>query len=214
VRTSACLFIAFALVCAGPPAAAQTSTACRVLCAPQVLVEPTVTIEDPFGAARVRTTEGDEVRAPRAVAYELLLAVDLPTRLPRLGFTAEAIFPLSKDDNAVEVELEVSLGLIQSEQTHGWLSSHFDVVDKVSPAERPIDRAAYSHKLNLEWDTAFAIFKRLPEGNWLRGIELETSLDYVATGLPRRGDLVDGKTFLTDASPWSLSLVVVFPITP
>jgi hypothetical protein len=212
VRTAACLLLA--LVLAGSPAAAQTSTACRVLCAPQVLFEPTLTIGNLSGAARVRTADGHESTVPRAVASELLLAVDIPTRLPRLGFTAEAIFPLAKHDNAVEIELEANLGLIQSEQTNGWLSSHVDVVDKFSPAERPGDRAAYTHKLNLEWDTAFAVFKRLPEANWLRRVELETSLDYVATGLPRRGDLVDGETFLTDASPWSLSIVVVVPITP
>jgi hypothetical protein len=213
VRTSSCLVFALALVCAGPPAAAQTSITCRVLCAPQVLVEPTVTIESLFGAARVRTADGDERTVPSEVAYELLLAVDIPTRLPRLGLTAEAIFPLSKHDNAVEVELELNLGLIQSEQTNGWLSSHVDVVDKFSPAERPSD-AAYTHKLNLEWDTAFAVFKRLPEAHWLRRVELEASLDYVATGLPRRGDQVDGETFMTNASPWSLSLVVVYQLAP
>ena len=193
---------------------AQTSASCAVLCVPQVLVEPTVTIENVVGAPRVRTASGGETTARREVVYELLLAVDIPTRLPRLGFTTEAIFPLSRPDNAVEVELEVNLGLLQSDQANGWLSSHVDIVDKLSPAERPGDRAAYTHKLNLEWDTAFAIFKPLPNGHWLRRVQLEVSLDYVATGLPRRGDRVEGQTFLTDASPWSLSVVVVFPLTP
>ena len=60
---------------------------------------------------------------------------------------------------------------------------------KFSPAERPNASRAYTHKLDFELDTAFHIFKRLPEGRWLRGLELETSLDYLATGLPKKGDV-------------------------
>lgn len=97
----------------------------------------------------------------------------------------------------------------------GWVSSHFDVVDKFSAAERPKDGAVYTHKLNLELDTALAIFNRLPEGNWLRRIELEGSLDYVATGTARAGDEIPpGERFLDDASRWSFSLVFVIPVAP
>jgi hypothetical protein len=49
---------------------------------------------------------------------------------------------------------------------------------------------------------------------WLRGVELEGSLDYVATGLPRKGDQHNGVRFLDDASPWSFSIVIVLPIAP
>jgi hypothetical protein len=93
------------------------------------------------------------------------------------------------------------------------VSSHFDVVDKFSPAARPPDRA-YAHKLNLELDTSLAVFNWLPEGRWLRGVELEGSLDDVATGLPRAGDRVDGRVFLDKASPWSFSIVFVLPVAP
>ena len=89
---------------------------------------------------------------------------------------------------------------MESDQTGGWLSSHFDIVDKFSGAERPDDMRAYTHKLNLELDTAVALFSRLPETNWLHDVEIEGSLDYVATGLPQ------------DASRWSFSLVFVIPI--
>ena len=41
------------------------------------------------------------------------------------------------------------------------------------------------HKLNFELDTSVSVFNWLPEGKWLRGLELEGSLDYVATGLPK-----------------------------
>jgi len=44
---------------------------------------------------------------------------------------------------------------------------------------------------------------------------LETSLDYLATGIPKKGDVfADGSRYLDDASHWSLSFVVVIPIAP
>lgn len=194
-------------------AMAQKQGTCRVLCTPQMLVEPTVTVENLARRPRVMTAAGEQ-RVRRETVFEVILAVDVATRLPNVGFTAEAIYPFAKADNAVEVELELNLGLIRSEQTNGWVSSHVDVVDKFSPAERPTGDARYSHKLNFEWDTAFAVFNRLPPGRWLRNIELEGSLDYVATGLPKAGDVIDGETFVTNASPWSFSLVIVIPVTP
>ena len=60
---------------------------------------------------------------------------------------------------------------------------------------------------------SFAGPASLPEGRWLRGVELETSLDYLATGIPKHGDAFeDGTRYLDDASHWSLSFVIVIPI--
>ena len=56
--------------------------------------------------------------------------------------------------NEIEVELELNLGILEPEQTGGWIESHFDIVDKISAAKRPSDTSAYTHKLNFEWDTA------------------------------------------------------------
>ena len=58
------------------------------------------------------------------------------------------------------------------------------------------------------------IFSWLDEGNWLRHLEVEGSLDYVATGLPRAGDVIGNERFLDDASPWSFSLVFIAPLAP
>jgi len=58
------------------------------------------------------------------------------------------------------------------------------------------------------------VFSRLPDGHWLRNVEAEVSLDYVATGLPKAGDVVAGERFLNKASPWSLSFVMVVPLAP
>jgi hypothetical protein len=39
-------------------------------------------------------------------------------------------------------------------------------------------------------------------------------LDYVATGLPKAGDVINRSRFLDDASPWSFALVFVVPVAP
>jgi hypothetical protein len=169
------------LVLTATPAFAQ-ATACAFLCEPTLLVEPTITWEKD------------------AALFETIFALDLSTPIPRVGVTLEAITKPFSDENEVELESELKLYWLQAEQTGGWLSSHFDLVDKFSPAKRPTDTSAYTHKLNLELDTAVALFSRLPDTNWLRDIEIEGSLDYVATGLEK------------EASRWSFSLVFVIPV--
>jgi hypothetical protein len=173
--------IALMLLSAAVPAAAQQAR-CRFLCEPVLLVEPTITFERD------------------ATVFETIFALDLATPIPRVGVTLEAITKPFQDENDVELESELKLYWLEPEQTRGWLSSHFDIVDKLSGAERPTDSRAYTHKLNFELDTAVALFSRLPDTNWLRDVEIEGSLDYVATGLPK------------DAARWSFSLVFVIPI--
>lgn len=204
---------------ADPPSDARKGDGCRFLCPPELKIEPTFSFEPLFERPAIETIEDGRVvsrtRQERESGFELVLALGIPTTIPRVGFTIEAILkPLEEIDNEPEIELELNLYLIEAEQTGGWIESHFDIVDKISPSERPGDEGAYTHKLNLEWDTALRLFNRLPEDHYLADVELEVSLDYVATGLPRSGDLVGGERFVTGASPWSLSLLVVFPVAP
>jgi len=58
------------------------------------------------------------------------------------------------------------------------------------------------------------VFKWLGGGRWLRSVELESSLDYVATGLPKAGDRTNGGRYLDNATPWSFSIVLVLPVAP
>jgi len=161
--------------------------------------------------------------------------VDVPTSIPRVGLTFEAIWKpfggtesnpftgataaeLGRSeirDNLVELEFEPNLDVLDPETTGGWLGAHFDIVDKFSPAERPDAGGSYTHKLDFELDVGLAPFNFLA-GGWARGLEIEASLDYLATGLPRAGDVaaLDGEHYLDDASPWSLSLVLIIPIAP
>jgi hypothetical protein len=197
------------------PAAAQATQPCRVICDLAWKVEPTFTIENLANRHRIVTADGVTQRAPRERVFETVLALDMSTPVSRLGFTVEAIAAPFSDDNAAELEFEANLHWLKGESTGGWLSSHFDIVDQFSPADRPDATRAYTHKLDFELDTAFHPFNRLPEGRWLRGLELETSLDYLATGIPKAGDRFDNaEEFLDDASHWSLSFVIVIPVAP
>ncbi len=232
--------VAAILLALASPALAQDEDEprCRILCAPDFKVEPTFTFENLGNRARVETLDGDGAvsagRQERESVFELILALGIPTELPRVGFTLETIFvPWGETDvhpftgatsgqlggaairdNGIEFELELNLDWLTGEQTGGWVESHFDIVDKFSPAERPTDTSVYTHKLNFELDTAFLPFNRLPDDNWLKHVELEGSLDYVATGLPRAGDVIGGERYLDDASRWGFSVVAVFPMAP
>jgi len=194
---------------------AQGLGACRLICELEWKVEPTFTIDNLANRHRIVTPDGTTERVERERIFETVLALDMSTRVPWLGLTVEAITSPFSDDNGVDLEFESNFQWLFESMTRGWLTSHVDVVDKLSPAERPGSSRAYTHKLDLELDTAFHLFNWLPEGRWLRGVELETSLDYLATGLPKRGDvLADGSRFLDDASRWSISFVFAIPVAP
>jgi hypothetical protein len=203
-----------AVLSGAPHLLAQDESPCRVLCQPEFKVEPTVTFTNLFGGPRIIREDGTAAREPRETELEVILSLGLPTRLSWLELTIEAIFLPFDGDSTPELEFETNWIWLPAERTGGWVTSHFDVVDKFSAAERPTDRSAYTHKLNFELDTSVAIFNWLPEGRWLRGLELEGSLDYVATGLPKKGDVVEGVRFVDKASPWAFSIVFVLPVAP
>lgn len=210
---AAILIFAFALL-GTPQGFAQAPSFCRVLCAPEFKVEPTVTFANLFGSPRIVGDHGTTTRERRETEFELIFSIGLPTRTSWFELTVEAIFLPFERESTPELEFETNFIWLPAESTRGWVSSHFDIVDKFSAAGRPTDRRAYTHKLNFELDTSLAVFNWLPEGRWLRGVELEGSLDYVATGLPRKGDRLNGARFVDNASPWSFSIVFVLPIAP
>lgn len=231
---------ALALGLAWPPspAAAQEDRSCRLLCVPDVAVEPTLSVENLFSRHRTAMLRdgvpADTALAEREVVFEVVVAVGIPTRIPRVGLTLEAIWaPFAGTDanpftgrtaeeagkeeirdNAVELEGEINFALLTFEETGGWIDAHFDVVDQFSPAERPDAGGVYTHKLDLELDVAAAPLASLGRGGWPAGVELEASLDYMVTGIPRAGDRFGDEVFLDDASPWSLSFVLVLPLAP
>jgi hypothetical protein len=216
-----------------PAQGAAQEDACRLLCVPDLKIEPTVTFENLGDRARV-DVGGVVEETESETIFELIFAAGIPTTIPRVGFTLEAIFAPFKGtdehpftgetaqsdgrdeirDNLPEIESELNIDVLTEEQTGGWVSSHVDIVDKFSPGELPGDGSAYTHKLNFELDTALRLFNFMPEGRWLRNLELELSIDYMASGIPNAGDLVGDELYLDDASPWSASLVFVMPLAP
>jgi hypothetical protein len=224
-----------ALLIAAAPAAAQNAQGrpCAILCAPELKIEPTITIEHLAQRQRLEV-DGVVERVSRERTFEVIFALEVPTEIPRIGLTLEAILipfgdtdvhpftgvPASAAgrrsirDNGIEIESELNIQLFETDQTGGWVSSHFDIVDKFSPGETPRAGSVYTHKLNFEWDTAFHVFNRVQRARWLQNVEVELSLDYLATGLPKAGDVVGDERYVDKASPWSLSLVFVFPLAP
>lgn len=194
-------------------AAAQDEPRCVILCAPELKIEPTWTIENLGGSRRVEVDGQVESIGVDSV-FELVLALDIPTTIPRVAFTFETIFAPFVSDNSVEVETEFNFQLFDTNHTGGWISSHFDVVGQFSPGETPRADSSYTHKLDFEWDTAFHLFNRLPLGHWLRNVEAEVSLDYLATGLPKAGDVIGGERFIDSANPWSFSMLMIIPLAP
>jgi hypothetical protein len=206
------------LWCVLAPAAAQAQEPkCFFLCAPELKIEPTFTWENLFRAPRIEETDAQGntrvQRARRERVFETILAVDVPTTVPRIGFTFEVSGKPFVKGSSPELETELNLHWLRSEDTKEWVSSHFDIVDKYSPGGRPHNADRYTHKLNIELDTAVHFLKwtRKP---WLSDVEIEASLDYVASGLPRAGDRFGNTRYLDNASRWSFSLVFVLPLAP
>ena len=200
-----------------PASAQDQAPRCFFFCEPEFLIEPTFTWENLFKPARVAETDerGNTVirKTERGRVFETVIAVDIPTTVPRVGFTFEAIVKPFVKGSSPELETEFNFDWLRSEDTNGWVGSHFDIIDKYSPGSRPDVLDRYTHKLNLELDTAFA-FLKWTNKPWLRDVEIEGSIDYVATGVPRAGDRFGNVTYLDNASRWSFSLVFVFPLAP
>src|SRR5687767_13961873 len=82
--------IAGCLVAPAGAAWAQESP-CAILCTPDLKFEPTVTFENLGNRARVDVGGVVEETAGETI-LELIFAVGIPTTIPRVGFTLEAIF--------------------------------------------------------------------------------------------------------------------------
>mgnify|MGYP001101279739 CR=1 FL=1 len=201
--------------------------------------EPTYTIENFIKPPRIKSisqtgTPSVEQTGTEQV-FEMIFSFGIETAIPRVGLTFETMWkPFTKtdenlftggtstdlgteiNDNYPEIESELNFSLFTFEQTRGWSDAHFDIVDKFSPAKRPYDKRNYTHKLNFELDIAFGIFQWIKKDCWLRDVELETSFDYIATGLPKKGDIFpeQGIEYLDNACPWAVSFLVVIPIAP
>jgi len=215
MRITIAVFVVFCI--ASSAMAQDPQPKCFFLCPPKLKIEPTFTWENWVKAPRVEETDSQGNTTVRKLeaenVFETVIAVDIPTTVPRLGFTFETILKPFVKGSSPELETELNLQWLRSEDTGGWVGSHFDIIDKYSRGALPHNLEDYTHKLNLELDTAVA-FLKWTKKPWLSDIEIEASLDYVASGLPRAGDRFGNVTYLDNASRWGFSLVFVVPLAP
>jgi hypothetical protein len=78
------------------PSQAQQPAPCRVLCAPEFKVEPTVTFTSLFNSPRIIRDDGGKTRDQRETDFELILSVGVPTRI-RGGLHGRSDFPAVRD---------------------------------------------------------------------------------------------------------------------
>jgi hypothetical protein len=200
-----------------PVIAEDEPDTCFVFCRPELKIEPTFTWENAIGGPRIAENHAQGSTTVKRLesesVFETVIALEVPTALPRVSLTLEVILKPFEKGSKPELETELNLHWLELEVTNGWIGSHFDIIDKYSPGARPGTLDDYTHKLNLELDTAVR-FLKWTNKRWMSDVEIELSIDYVASGLPRAGDTFENITYLDDASPWSFSLVFVLPLAP
>lgn len=69
------------LLLGAPTVLAQAPPPCRVLCAPEFKVEPTITFSNIFGSPRIVREDGTVSRERRETDFEVILSLGLPTRV-------------------------------------------------------------------------------------------------------------------------------------
>ena len=110
----------------------------------------------------------------------------------------------------------VSYDLLTPAITSGWLTLSPYLGDNFSPAQRPTDASAFTHKLDLGVTALIHVFRSLPPAVWMHGVCVFATLDYRATGMPQAGDEVPRgvRVFLTDARPALLIAGLSIPVAP
>lgn len=190
-------------------------TSCTVFCTPELNFEPTLSLNDLIAAPWVEdVATGQRRRLGVDPVFQATLSLGIPTELPYVELTLETIFTPFVDDTPWSSKPSSISSFFRKEWTAGWVGAHFDIIDQLSPRARPGGGRTYTHKLDLELDVALYVFNWVTPPSWLHDVSVEASFDYLATGLPRRGDVIDGERYLDDASGWSLSLLVVLPLAP
>jgi hypothetical protein len=221
-----------------PTTSAQSTVrrpvSCEPLCTPTIALMPALLHSHVGGGPRVMTmADGTVGRLPSASNLELVVVASARTVIPRtsvvgsvqwLPNATEARNPFTEYSastlgghvhaDAPTVTIGASVAVLSAPRTKGLLDLALFGGDLFSPATRPDDRRAYTHKLDAELTTSVHAFGWAPEHSYLHRLRLVGVLDYVATGLPHAGDEVPvGRRFLDDARPLSFIAGLSIPIT-
>lgn len=234
----AALALGCVAVAAPAPVAAQDQKPCTVLCAPQLIFGIGEDRTHVFGGPTVRNdSTGAVSKVPSQSVMVLQFITVAKTALPHLDVYVNATWlPTAKsranpfteytasqvgEDKIRANEITLSMGalgeLLPAKSTGGVFGIDAYLADLMSPAARPSDASAYTHKLDLGGIALLYPFAKLDSTSALHrsGVFLSVTLDYVASGLPKAGDTVPkGRTFLTAAKPAALLATIAMPIAP
>lgn len=227
-----------AVALAFSPAAAQQPKPCTIICAPTVAFNIAANKSHVFGSPTVRNdTTGVVSKLPSTTNLQLQFFTSANTQIDRLSaFFAVTWLPTAKtranpfteytasqvgEDikaNQVSVSMGGLVDIIPARMTHGYAALQGYVADLVSPAARPQDASAYTHKLDLGGVGLLYPFAGMDSASPAHksGIYVYANIDYVATGLPKAGDDVPKgvRTFVTGAKPAVLVIGAGIPIAP
>lgn len=219
--------VALAVTLSLAAAAASAQTPCHSVCAPQLLFRAGAIRSHIFGGPTVTdlTTGTTRTLASRTnLQLQFLLSaatlfprthVNLAVQwLPNARATTNPFTEYSASDegstihaNTPSVAMNVSVDALTAKQTGGWGGLSGYAGDLFSTASQPGDNSDYTHKLDLGLAGSLNIFHWLPQGDWLHdAVSAYAILDYVATGLPKAGDVVPKgvRRFDTAARPAAL----------
>jgi hypothetical protein len=219
-----------------PPRPARSEQAhCTIFCAPTLTLMPGLIRTHLARGPIVRATgTGVEQRLPSTSNFQIIGTVASRTAVPRLSlfgsvqwlpnaaanrnpFTLYTASELGEGvrANAPALTVGASVAIVQPKETRGWFDLAANVGDLFSHAARPDDKSDYTHKLDLNLLTHLHAFAWTPADTYLHRVSVYGLLDYVATGLARRGDEVPlGRVFVTDARPLALLVGLALPLTP
>lgn len=224
-----------ALVLAAAPVAGAQAKPCSFICTPVVLLAPAMSRSHLFGGPRVRDTNtGQVTRLSSNTNFEAVVVVSSKTAIPRLGifgsvawipnalasrnpFTQYTASDLGETvhANTPYVTAGASVAVLAKPTLGGWADLGVNVNDLFSPAARPNATSDYTQKLDLQLIAHLYPFSTLAGSAYMHRVSIYGLLDYVATGLPKKGDEVPlGRVYVDDARPTSLILGLMIPITP
>jgi hypothetical protein len=179
---------------------------CRVLCTPTLTLMPAFIRSHLFGGPHVQDlATGATHRLPSSTNMEMIIATAAKTAIPRVSAFASVQWLPNADEtrnpftlytasdlgghvhaNAPTVTFGLTGAALTAKQTAGWVDVDVNVGDLYSQAARPDDRAAYTHKLDLELLTHWHAFDWTPAKTYAHRITLFAILDDVATGCRAR----------------------------
>ncbi|HEV2179229.1 MAG TPA: hypothetical protein VGR59_02860 [Gemmatimonadaceae bacterium] len=222
---------------AGQDTAQQTdTTTCKAICKPQLLFQPGLIRTHIISGPRVQSlTTGAITRIPGQTSSLIVFTGTAKTAIPLTSiffnvswlpnatahanpftqYTASEIGAQNIRANAPAFDLGAFVSVLPKTKTDGLLTINLQVADQYSAAAQPDDQSEYTHKLDLTAIGDWSLFSKLGIP-YLKNVDVLTVFDYVATGLPHKGDQVPlgERVFLDDAHSASLILQLSFPLAP